>query len=120
MNGQAERPDGEPLDEVDSSGFEGSENEELEAAESEIEAEVSELDALKAAADEKPAINIYGQRRNSRMFASVQHETLRMPIASHWSASARSCWPFETALKWGSRAQRRPALRACWRAAQQR
>ncbi len=52
MNGQAERPDGEPLDEVDSSGFEGSENEELEAAESEIEAEVSELDALKAAADE--------------------------------------------------------------------
>jgi molecular chaperone GrpE len=52
MNGQAERPDGESLDEVDTSGFEGSENEELEAAEPEIEAEVSELDSLKAAADE--------------------------------------------------------------------
>ena len=87
MNGQAECPDEEPLDEVEATDLEAAADPELEIEESEGEAEVeiSELDTLKAAAEE----NLNKYLRAAAELENVRKRSTRDVESAHRFALER-------------------------------
>lgn len=85
MNGQAECPDEEPLDEVEATDLEAPADPELEIEEPEGEAEISELDTLKAAVEE----NLNKYLRAAAELENVRKRSTRDVESAHRFALER-------------------------------